>query len=263
MLQRLLGRQSHAAEVREVAEGRAQELSLNLEAGTDQAVELLLLLRSVPTTSVTARRLRNALTGGSRAALVDALVAGPSATRELAAQLCGLLELEEAVPWLEARLQDRNRRVRLAATRALGRIGGARSGEALLRAAGRARIPASRLCVELAKAAPLLFLERVLADPDWSAERPLVITALGLRRHGRLSAASLLAAVPVTSSAELLPLCHVIAKLGDRSAVPWLFGLLDHLDPEVRAAADHALQRIHRTAFGRPLVKPLHLVGAS
>lgn len=262
MLRRFLSRQAPGAEARAVAEGRAHELTLDLEDGGEEAAELLSMLRSVPVGSISARRLRNAITVDGRDAIVDALIATPSATRELATQLCGRLHLEEAVPWLEVRLLDRNRRVRHAAARALGRIGGVRSAEALLRADGRARIPRSRLCIELAKAAPRLFLEQAVADPDWAAQRPEIIIALGLRRHGRVSVATLLAEVPVGSAAELLALCHVIAKLGDRSAVPWLFGLLDHDDRAVRAAADHALQRIHRTAFGRPLARPLQLVGA-
>ena len=262
ILQRLLGRRALAGRLQAIAEGRAEELDVDPVEDPGAAADLVGYLKGVPRESLPARRLRLAVTARTRDHAVDRLDAHASADRELAAHLCGVLELDEAVPWLETRLQDRNRRVRLASARALGRIGGTRGAEALLRAADRARIPASRLTVELAKAAPHLFLEEAVADPEWEAVRPLLIAALGLRGHGRTSLEDLLSRVPVTGPADLRALCHVISKLGDRSAVPWLFGLLDHDDQDVRAAADHALRRIHRTAFGRPALGPLTLVGA-
>jgi HEAT repeat protein len=261
MLNRLLARPVRGGQLRAVAEGHASRLEIDPVGDPDEALGLLEMLRRSPDGMVS-RRLRNAVTEQSRHRIVDELVARQSSTRELAAQLCGWLEIEAAVPWLEMRLLDRNRRVRLASARALGRLGGALAAEALLRATGRARIPESRLIVELAKAAPHLFLEQVIADPDWELQRPTAIAALGLRGPVRLSPAILLQHVPARGSVELVPLCHVIAKLGDRTAVPWLFGLLDHESASVRTAADHALQRIHRTAFGRPLTQPLRLVGA-
>ena len=81
--------------------------------------------------------------------LVDGLGDRDWAVRAASARECGARGVEQAVPLLTERLLDPDRRVRGAAAGALGRIGGTRSAEALMRALRSGRLGAGRLAREL------------------------------------------------------------------------------------------------------------------
>lgn len=119
---------------------------------------------------------------GAYDTVVDQLAAGDAVRRARSARLAGALRLEQAVPWLGGLLHAMDSETRQAAARALGRIGGARSAETLLRAIGR-RPATPSLLISLAHASPDLFLETVLSTPAGEAPREMVAVAAGLRRR--------------------------------------------------------------------------------
>lgn len=248
MLRRLALRGSRSR-FADVAAGREPSYRISVESQPALAEELAGFAARLPRASLETRRLRNALDRDSRDGLLDLLGARPPASRLLAARLCGALELEEAAPWLELRLGDRNRGVRQAAARSLGRIGGSRATEALLRAIPRERVPWYRLTVEVARAAPSLYLQEALGDPRWHEQRPAIMVALALRSPA-VDAAEFLAAAPIAGPRDLIAACHVLARAS--GATSWIGGLLDHPDRRVRTAADRALRRL-RSAGARPV----------
>jgi HEAT repeat protein len=118
---------------------------------------------------------------GAYDTVVDQLAAGDAVRRARSARIAGALRLEQAVPWLGGLLHATDPGTRQAAARALGRIGGARSAEILLRAIGRRPFTAS-LVISLAHASPDLFLESALTTCAGEA-REMVAVAAGLRRR--------------------------------------------------------------------------------
>lgn len=119
---------------------------------------------------------------GAYDTIVDQLAAADPLRRSRSARLAGALRLEQAVPWLGGLLHATDAQTRQAAARALGRIGGARSAEILLRAACRRPITPS-LVISLAHASPDLFLETALEPRPARAPREIVAVAAGLRRR--------------------------------------------------------------------------------
>jgi HEAT repeat protein len=244
-----LGRRPSRSRFADIAGGQPSSYRVDVEAEPAAAAELLAFATALSRGSEATRRLRLALERDAREALLDQLAARHTPERLLAVQLCGALELEEAVPWLELRLNDRKRVVREAAARSLGRIGGSRAAEVLLRALPRERVPWFRLTVELAKAAPWLYLDTALADPEWHQQRPALMTALAVRRRD-LPASDFLASAPISGPRDLIAACHVLAR--STGATAWIAALLDHPDRRVRAAADRALRRL-RISGARPV----------
>jgi HEAT repeat protein len=187
----------------------------------------------------TASRLRFAgrmLAQDSGAAVLDALADNDPKTRRAAAEVCGLLALEAAVPSVGVLLFDRDRDVRLAGTWALGRIGGHRASDFLVRALRSRRLPIYRLVVSLAQAAPNLYLESALSDPEERDNRPWLVIALGLRRRPsarRLLMDHLDAEDPRTRAAA----CRALSWLADSRDATALLGMLADPDPSVREAA--------------------------
>jgi HEAT repeat protein len=119
---------------------------------------------------------------GAYDTVVDQLAAADPLRRRRSARLAGALRLEQAVPWLGGLLRATDAQTRQAAARALGRIGGARSAEILLRAACRRPMTPS-LVISLAHASPDLFLETALDSRPVEAPREVVAVAAGLRRR--------------------------------------------------------------------------------
>jgi HEAT repeat protein len=192
----------------------------------------------------TTARLRLAsrlLAGDSGAAVLDALADNDPKTRRAAAEVCGLFALEAVVPSLGVLLFDRDRNVRLAGTWALGRIGGHRASDFLVRALRSRRLPIYRLVVSLAQAAPNLYLEAALADPEERENRPWLVIALGLRRptSARPLFLGLLAAEdPRTRAAA----CRALSWLADSRDAGALLRMLADPDPSVREAATLSLR---------------------
>ena len=109
------------------------------------------------------RLLKACQDGGSVTAAMDALGSADPFIRRRGALLCGALQLERALPWIELLIVDRNVAVRLAAAGAAGRIGGVRASDALLRAVHARRLPQARAAIELSRAAPDLYVEELRA----------------------------------------------------------------------------------------------------
>jgi HEAT repeat protein len=175
--------------------------------------------------------------------LVDGLADTDPAVRAASARACGTGLLEGAVPMLSERLIDPDPSVRSAAAGALGRIGGARSAEALLRALRMRQLGAGRLARELARSAPDFFLETALLRPENRHVRATLALAAGLRGRSTVVAEQLLTLLQ-GDSAERAGACHALGALRHSPAEPSLKNALHDPDPRVRQAAGIALARL-------------------
>jgi HEAT repeat protein len=160
--------------------------------------------------------------------------------RARAAAAIGELRLSETAPRLEQLLHDRNRWVRIAAARALGRIGSPFAARVLLDALEQGLVSEQRLVEALGGAwavAPLLLAFRA---PRTVALRVPLADALG--RTGSQAAAEALAAAMPAASVELrVRIVRALARLGQSGAVRAAMS-----DPHgrVRAQAAWALGRL-------------------
>jgi len=193
------------------------------------------------------RRGRTGGTAGLWAPTVDEVVDGlrdrDPATRVASARACGVRGMEQTIPLLSERLVDPDRRVRAAAAHALGRIGGARSADALLHAMRTSRLGAGRLARELARAAPDFYLESALVTPENSKIRAALALTAGL--SGRSSeVVEQLFALLEGDPAERAAACHALGALHHLPAVPLLMDALFDPSPRVRHAAAVALTRL-------------------
>jgi HEAT repeat protein len=151
--------------------------------------------------------------------------------------------MEPAVPLLAERLVDPDRRVRGAAAGALGRIGGGRAAEALLRALRGGRVPPGRLIRELARSAPDHFLENAMERPENRQARAGLALASGLRARPSPIAGTLYDLLG-GSEQERVAACHAFGALGYTEAVPVLMDTLFDRSPRVRQASRRALNRL-------------------
>ena len=204
---------------------------------------------------------RKAATTGVSEGMLDGLRHPDPGVRAASIRSCGSARMEAAVPLLGERLLDPHPRVRAAAASALGRIGGARAADALLRAARTRRVPAGRLARELARCAPDHYLESALGQPANRAVRPVLAFAAGLR--GRSTAVMpLLIEMTGGSEAERTAAYHALGALGDPGIVPLLIDALFDPGPRARQSARGALRRLgaleHTPAptHGRPEPRP-------
>jgi HEAT repeat protein len=175
--------------------------------------------------------------------LVDRLADRDPAVRAASARACGTGRMEGAVPMLGERLIDPDPSVRAAAAGALGRIGGARSADALLRAVRTRQLGAGRLARELARSAPDFFLETALVRAENRDVRATLALAVGLRGHSTAVAEQLLALLG-GDPAERAGACHALGVLHHTPAEPFLKDALLDPDPRVRQAAGVALARL-------------------
>ncbi len=240
--------------VQAVAAGDSQVLAINLdEDGVDIASLLCEVTANLQRGSPALERLVAAfeLTSNSDR-LVDRLTSTDSRIQATSARIVGALRMEQALPWLTPLLAARQRAVRDAAARALGRIGGTRSAEALTLAIQRSG-PRAVLMVELARAAPDLFLESALTHPRSSATRYAVAAAAGLRRR-RSAARPLIALLASGNRRERAVSCKALAWMGDRRAVPAISAALEDREQKVRTSAQKALIALFAHAPARPLM---------
>jgi HEAT repeat protein len=224
-----------------VATGESHTLAIDLdENGVDVAALICEATVDLRPGSPALERVVTAFEhAGSSDKLVDRLSATDAYLQVTGARIVGALHMELAVPWLAPLLAVRERSVRDAAARALGRIGGARSAEALMRTIqfwGLSRT----LIVELARAAPDQFLESALASPRRSAARCAAAVAAGLRRR-RTAVAPLMALLASGSRRERAISCRALGWIGAWSALPAITTALEDSEPRVRASAQKAL----------------------
>jgi len=151
--------------------------------------------------------------------------------------------MEQTIPLLNERLLDPDRRVRAAAARALGKIGGGRSADALLHAMRTSRLGCGRLARELARAAPDFYLETALMTPENRKIRAALALTAGLsgRPAGLIEQ---LFALLEGDPAERAAACHALGSLHHVPAVPFLMDALFDPSPRVRHAAAVALTRL-------------------
>lgn len=192
--------------------------------------------------------------GGTLVAAMDALGSADPSIRRRGALVCGALQVERALPWLELLIVDRNFAVRLAAAGAVGRIGGLRASDALLRAVHARRLPQARAAIELSRAAPDLYVEERLRDTAHVAAGPVLAMAAGLRRR-RSSLEPLLDGLQGAKRRERALRCRALGRLQDPAAAPTLLRMARHdTSPQVRQSALRALRDLR---VEPPVVAPV------
>jgi HEAT repeat protein len=250
ILEAALRRRLHAA-----AAGAGPTLAIDLDdRGLDVAAVLRAVVGGLPPGGPEVERLATAFEQGQFSdQAVARLSAADPVLQITGAEIVGALRLERAIPWLAPLLTVQNRAVRDAAARALGKIGGARSAEALISTIQRSG-PSRILVTELARAAPDQFLESALKHPPRGRVRWAAAAAAGLRRR-RPAVTPLIALLASGSRRERTISCKALGWIGAPSAVPAITAALMDREPRVRAAAERALKAVShagRRAAGHP-----------
>ena len=180
--------------------------------------------------------------------LLNSLVNPNPLTRAAAARLCGSLRLTGSVIWIEDLVRDKNPKVREAAIRALGLVGGRRAVEALMAAADV--IPTHRLAIALAMAASDLDIEALMRQP--ASEKAAVVTVLacGLRRDVlRVPPLLGIAHDRRWPKAVRIAACKSLGMIADPASSDGLRTLVQREpDADVKKAAMHAQRRLHGPA---------------
>src|SRR5207245_10969144 len=149
------------------------------------------------------------------------------------------------------RRDDTKRRVREAAVRSLGQLGGRRAVELLM--ASSERIPVYRLAIALARAASDVDIEALMRQP--ASERAAVVTVLacGLRRDVlRVSPLLGIAHDRRWPKRVRVAVCKALATIGDRAGVGGCSRSRESdPDPVVKTAADRAHRRLVRRAVAK------------
>lgn len=171
--------------------------------------------------------------------VIDGLGSRDATVRSRCARMAGAFRMEDAVPWIAQLLWAKESIVRVAAARALGRIGGIRSANALLMAIQRLG-PRPVLIVALSRAAPDLYLETILSRRQPHAVQPAVAIAAGLRRR-RTAIAPIVAQMGAGSSRFRTAGNRALGWIGAPAGIPVLVESLEHHDWRVRASAAKAL----------------------
>jgi HEAT repeat protein len=228
-----------------VAAGKDQTLAVDLDKST--GLDLGALVRQAtagrrPGSLAHQRLAASFQLSGAADVLIDQLASTDANRRTRSAQLVGALGMEHAATLLSPLLSADEPKVREAAARALGRIGGTRSAEVLLRAIRR-RAPNRTLTIELARAAPDLFLETELCAPRRAGSRTAVAIAAGLRRR-RAAVTPLLALLSAGSRGERVASCRALGWIGAEIALPMVADSLRDADWRVRMSAVKALARL-------------------
>jgi HEAT repeat protein len=178
--------------------------------------------------------------------VMDGLASDEPAMAIVCARLTGVLELEPAVPWLEALLRSYDPAVVEAAARALGRIKGTRAAEALTVAIMR-RGPRRILVAELARAAPDLYLEALMTNARRPTVHSAAAIAAGLRRR-QVSTAPLLVLLVNGNRRQRVIGCRALGWIGARTAIPLVEAALEDREQKVRHSAGKALAALRAVA---------------
>jgi HEAT repeats len=241
-VRRAVDRAAFRRRLHRVAEGRARVRALDLGSAPDDSASILAAeCRRLPVGSPSLKRL---IAGLHRSGALDQIVDGLAVRdRDIllrSVRLAGALRLEAVVPWLEPLLASSHAPLRAAAARALGRIGGVRAANALVRGLTWRRGSTARLVLELARAAPDLYLETKLVDPQLRRIRPSLALAAGLRRR-RTSLPALLDLLETGSRTERAVSARAIGWIGSLDAGAAVVYALSDPEWQVRNAAAKAL----------------------
>jgi HEAT repeat protein len=228
-----------------VVEGKRQRLSLDVnERGLDVVAVVSHMTAHLRSESPEMLRLVAALQQtGATDGLIEDLASTNPRRQAQSARMLGTLRIEPAVPWLTPLLASPETMVSEAAARALGKIGGARSAEALLGGMQRSG-PRRVFIVALARAAPDLFLEVALASNHRPGVLQGVALAAGLRRR-QASVRPLVELVLWGSRRERAASCRALGWMGAETAVPVIVGALGDRDWRVRVSAAKTLAVLH------------------
>jgi HEAT repeat protein len=230
--------------LRMVAAGKSQVLNIELkDRDIDASVLLLAVVKPLDPDGDPFRRLASAMRrSGAENAVMDGLASRESIVRARSARIAGAMRMEQVVPWITPLLWSREPTVRSSAARALARIGGVRSADALLMAIQRLG-PRPSLILALARAAPDLYLEGVLGGTELRAEQPAVAMAAGLRGR-RVATAALILQLRSGSRRARVASCRALGWLGAPAGVLELTVALANRDWWVRMSAAKALGAI-------------------
>ena len=181
--------------------------------------------------------------------LLNSLVDPDPSVRIAAARLCGAFRMTDALPWLADLTFDTKPKVREAAVRALGELGGRRAVDALMSAVGR--LPQHRLAIELSHAASDMDIEALMREPASVQAAVVTVLACGLR-HDRLRLGPLAGVAHDRRwpSSVRAAACKALAMIGDPSTADGIRALTADPDAAVRLAAAKAERRF-RPASGR------------
>jgi HEAT repeat protein len=241
-VRRAFDRVAFQRRLRQVVDGRLSAPLLDLGTAPEDSASIL--EDECRRLSVDAPALKRVIAALERSGDLDRIVDGlVSRDRELqlrSVRLTGALRHEPAVPWLEPLLASSQPRLRTAVARALGRIGGGRASHALVRGLGWRRGSTMRLVLELARAAPDLYLEAGLVDPQHQRLRPYFLLATGLRRR-RTALPTLLALLETGTRPERALSARAIGWIGAVEVGDALGYALSDPEWQVRNAAAKAL----------------------
>jgi HEAT repeats len=234
----------------DLGNGRTVTVSFDLEGQGEELVEALRQITQ-QVSPVSAYRLRlgsHLVKNEPGGVLLDALASSSPSTRRAAAEACGLLRIEVAVPTLGVLLVDRVRRVRRAAAEALGRIGGSRAADQLIRGLRSRRLPVSWLLLALVRAVPDHYIETRLTGETDARALPWLVLVAGMRRRRamRPRLAELLASDDRRTRAWA---CRALGWIGHPEDVYALQAVLaGDPDGQVKEAAARGLRRFHEPA---------------
>jgi len=230
--------------LRKVAAGKSQVMHIDLNDREIDSSELLVELAApLDPDSDPFRRLASAMRrSGVADAVIDGLASRESRVRARSARVAGAMRMEQLVPWITPLMWSREPEVRSSAARALARIGGVRSADAILMAIQRLG-PRPSLIVALARAAPDLYLEGVLGGSRPRDVQRAVALAAGLRGR-RTATAALILQLRSGSRRVRTASSRALGWLGAPAGVTELTLALGHRDWWVRMSAAKALGAI-------------------
>lgn len=233
------------AHVRSIATGKLSRLQINLsDRNFDPTPIVIEFAGSLSSSGELYARLLAAIRHPSVANhVIDNLGSRDPALQARSARMAGAFQMEEAVPWIAPLLWSRESAVRVAAARALGRIRGIRSADALLSAIQR-NGPRPVLIIALARAAPDLYLESILSLRRPRGVQPAVAIAAGLRGR-RTAVAPLIAQMGVGSARLCAASSRALGWIRSSDGIPVLVDALGHRDWRVRLSAAKALGGIN------------------
>ena len=227
-----------------VVAGKSGSLKIDPHDGEVNSAALLVdLIAPLDPESISFRQIASAIKrSGSADTVIDGLGSREPTVAARSARIAGAMRMEQVVPWLTPLLWSRWPTVRDCATRALSKIGGVRSADALLMAIQRIG-PRPSLIVALARAAPDLYLEAVLGGSQLRAAHPAVATAAGLRGR-RTAIAALILQLRTGSRRTRKASSRALGWLGASAGIPELTIALEQRDWWVRMSAAKALGAI-------------------
>ena len=238
-----------------VAAGSSSRLRFDVEASTfDPSGVLAEVAAQMQVGSVGLRRLVAAFhLSGAVNRVIDGLGASNAERQIRSCRTLGALRLEAALPWVTPLLRARDWRVSASAARALGRIGGVRSADALLAAIQR-RGPRRAFVVALALAAPDLYLESALSSHLHRGTLGAVAVAAGLRRR-RTAIGPLTALLGAGTNRQRLICCRALGWTHAQSAIQPVMQALFDRDWRVRISAIKSVTAlVGASQYGQPEV---------